>query len=142
MAKRSTIGENPLDAVMQENPLDTVVPDLSVAARAGRGQPAPELPPQAQARFQDLEADLKALRLEASGIKVAAAEAASAKAGVAGLQGELTRLRHEVDQLKAGAAPLNALQAEVDQLKEELARIRAAVSGPGDLPWWMRGKKK
>ena len=45
MAKRSTIGENPLDAVNQEHPLDTVVPDLSVAARSGRGQPAPEIAP-------------------------------------------------------------------------------------------------
>ena len=44
MAKRSTIGENPLDAVNQENPLDTVVPDLSAVTRAGRGQPAPEVP--------------------------------------------------------------------------------------------------
>ena len=35
MAKRSTIGENPLDAVNQEHPLDTVVPDLS--GRTGRG---------------------------------------------------------------------------------------------------------
>ncbi len=33
MAKRSTIGENPLDAVMPENPLDTVVPDLSALAQ-------------------------------------------------------------------------------------------------------------
>ena len=36
MAKRSTIGENPLDAVNHEHPLDTVVPDLS--ARTGRGR--------------------------------------------------------------------------------------------------------
>ncbi len=36
MAKRSTIGENPLDAVNQDHPLDTVVPDRSAAARAGR----------------------------------------------------------------------------------------------------------
>ena len=42
MAKRSTIGENPLDAVIRENPLDTVVPDLSVVTKAGR-MAAPEL---------------------------------------------------------------------------------------------------
>ena len=45
MAKRSTIGENPLDAVNQEHPLDTVVPDLSAVARTGRGQPPPEVDP-------------------------------------------------------------------------------------------------
>ena len=67
MAKRSTIGENPLDAVNQEHPLDTVVPDLSVAARSGRGQPAPELAPEVQERLQELEAGLKALRTRTDG---------------------------------------------------------------------------
>ena len=45
MAKRSTIGENPLDAVNQENPLDSVVPDRSAMTRGGRGQSAPEVDP-------------------------------------------------------------------------------------------------
>ena len=61
MAKRSTIGENPLDAVNQEHPLDTVVPDLSAAARTGRGQPPPEVSPEVQARLAELEAGLKTL---------------------------------------------------------------------------------
>ena len=141
MAKRSTIGENPLDAVIQENPLDTVVPDLTVAGKAGRGQPAPEVPPEVQERLQELEAGLKALRPEVAKVKTSAAEAASLKAEVGGWQGELAKLRREVDQLKLEAAAVKALQAEVTQIKEELAQIRASA-GPGDLPWWMRGKKK
>ena len=139
MAKRSTIGENPLDAVNQEHPLDTVVPDLS--ARTGRGQPPPEVDPEVQARLAELEAGLKTLRAEVAGLKTVAAEAAALKATIAGLPGELAGLRREVDQLKAEAAAAKALQAEVTQFKAELAQIRASA-GPGDLPFWMRGKKK
>ena len=124
MAKRSTIGENPLDAVNRENPLDTVVPDLSAMTRTGRGQPPPEVAPEVQARLAELEAGLKTLVAEAAGLKTVAADAASLKATVAGLPGELAGLRREVDQLKA-----------------ELAQIRASA-GPGDLPFWMRGRKK
>jgi ribosomal protein L29 len=138
MAKRSTIGENPLDAVNQEHPLDTVVPDRS--ARSGRGQP-PEVDPEVQARLAELEAGLKTLRAEMTGLKTAAAEAAALKATIAGLSGEVTGLRREVDQLKAEAAAAKALQAEVIQFKAELAQLRASAA-PGDLPFWMRGKKK
>jgi chromosome segregation ATPase len=139
MAKRSTIGENPLDAVSQEHPLDTVVPDFS--ARTGRVQAPPEVDPEVQARLAELEAGLKTLRAEMTGLKTAAAEAAPLKATMAGLSGELAGLRREVDQLKAEAAAAKALQAEVTQFKTELAQIRASA-GPGDLPFWMRGKKK
>jgi len=138
MAKRSTIGENPLDAVTQENPLDTVVPDLSVVAKSGRGQTAAELALEVRERLQELEAGLKALRTEAAGVKAAAGEVAALKSGVAGCQGELARLGREIDQLKAAAAAAGTLQAEMAQLKGELAQLR----GPGDLPWWMRGKKR
>ena len=141
MAKRSTIGENPLDAVNHENPLDTVVPDLSVVARTGRGQTPPEVPPEVQTRLAELEAGLKTLRAEVPGLKTAAVEAASLKATIAGLSGELAGLRREADQLKTEAAAAKALQAEVSQFKAELAQIRASA-GPGDLPFWMRGKKK
>ena len=141
MAKRSTIGENPLDAVNQEHPLDTVVPDRSAATRTGRGQPPPEVDPEVQARLAELEAGLKTLVAEVAGLKTAAAEAASLKATIAGLSGELAGVRREVDQLKAEAAAAKALQAEVTQFKAELAQIRASA-GPGDLPFWMRGKKK
>ena len=137
MGKRSTIGTNPLDAVNQENPLDTVVPDLAMAARTGRGQPAPEV----QERLQELEAGLKALRTEVAGLKAAAAEAASLKGTIAGLPADMAGLRREVEQLKAEAAMVKALQAEVTQLKDELAQLRASA-GPGDLPFWMRGRKK
>jgi capsule polysaccharide export protein KpsE/RkpR len=141
MAKRSTIGENPLDAVNRENPLDTVVPDLSVMARTGRVQAPPEVPAEVQARLVELEAGLKTLAAEAAGLKTVAAEAAALKSAIAGLPGELAGLRREVDQLKSEAAAAKALQAEVTQFKTELAQIRASA-GPGDLPFWMRGKKK
>ena len=141
MAKRSTIGENPLDAVIQENPLDTVVPDLSAVTRGGRGQPAPEMPPEVQARLQELEAGLKALRTEVAGLKAVAGEAASLKGTIAGLPGELAGLRREVDQLKAEAAAVKALQAEVTQLKDELARLRASA-GPGRPPLLDAGQEE
>ena len=73
--------------------------------------------------------------------EVAAADAAALKASVAGLPNELAGLRREVDQLKAEAATAKALQAEVIQFKAELAQLRASAA-PGDLPFWMRGKKK
>ena len=141
MAKRSTIGENPLDAVNQEHPLDTVVPDLSVAARGGRGQSPPEVSPEVQARLQELEAGLKALRTEVAGLKATTGEGASVKGTVTQLQGELAGLRREVEAFKAEAPAIKALQAEVTQFKGDLAQIRASA-GPGDLPFWMRGKKK
>jgi len=141
MGKRSTIGTNPLDAVNQENPLDTVVPDPSAVTRTGRGQPPPEVDPEVQARLQELEAGLKALRTEVAGLKAAAAEAASLKGTIAGLPADMAGLRREVEPLKAEAAAVKGLQAEVTQLKDELARLRASA-GPGDLPFWMRGKKK
>jgi len=141
MAKRSTIGENPLDAVNQDHPLDTVVPDLSAVARTGRGQAPAEVPPEVQARLAELEAGLKTLRAEVAGFKTVATEAAALKGTVAGLSGELAGLRREVDQLKAEAAAAKALQAEVSQFKAELAQVRASAA-PGDLPFWMRGRKK
>jgi prefoldin subunit 5 len=141
MAKRSTIGNNPLDAINQENPLDTVVPDLAMATRTGRGQPATEVPLEVQERLQELEAGLKALRTEVAGLKAAAAEATSLKGTIAGLPADMAGLRREVEQLKAEAAAVKALQAEVTQLKDELAKLRASA-GPGDLPFWMRGRKR
>jgi predicted RNase H-like nuclease (RuvC/YqgF family) len=135
MAKRSTIGENPLDAVIQENPLDTVVPALSVAAKTGRGPAAPELAAEVQKRLQELEAGLKTLRAEVEGLKASAGEAAS-------LKGELARLRPEVEQLKTEAGAVSGLKAEVTRLKEELVQVQAASAGPGDLPWWMRRRRK
>jgi len=141
MAKRSTIGENPLDAVIQEHPLNTVVPELSAVTRGGRGQTPPELDPEVKTRLAELEAGLQRLVSEVAGFKTTAAEAASLKGTIAGLPNELAGLRREVDQLKAEAAAALALQAEVIQFKAELAQLRASAA-PGDLPFWMRGKKK
>lgn len=141
MAKRSTIGENPLDALVQENPLDTVVPDLSIVTKTGRGQQAAEALAEIQERVLAMEGGLKTLGTQVAATKAAAMETASLKGAVDKAQVELAQLRREVDQLTALAAAGKALAAEVALLKEELAQIRAAT-GPGDLPWWMRGKKR
>lgn len=141
MAKRSTIGENPLDAMIQDHPLDVVVPDLSVAAKSGRGQAGAEALSELQERVAALEGGLKSLGTQVTAVTVAVTAAASLKGAVGGVQEELPRLRREVERLAADATVAKALEAEVTLLKEELAQIRAAA-GPGDLPWWMRGKKK
>jgi predicted nucleic acid-binding Zn-ribbon protein len=142
MAKRSTIGENPLDALVQENPLDTVVPDLSVVARSGRGQPNAEALSEVQERLAALEAGFKTLKSEVmAGYTAATTAAASLKGAVGGVQEELARLRKEIEQIKAEAPAGQALAAQMAQLKEELAKVRSSAA-PGDLPFWMRGKKK
>jgi hypothetical protein len=141
MAKRSTIGENPLDAVVQENPLDTVVPNLAVVAKAGRGQPNAEALAGIQERVLALEVGLKTLENQMAATQAAATDAASLKGAVGAVQEELARLRREVERFSADAAAARALEAEVNLLRGELAKFRA-VAGPGDLPWWMRSKKK
>lgn len=141
MAKRSTIGENPLDAVVQENPLDTVVPDLSVVAKTGRVHPTAEALAELQERVLALEAGLKTQKTQVAAATTAVTEAASLKGALGRAQEELAGLRREVERLATEAAAAKALEAEVTLLKGELAHIRAAA-GPGDLPWWMRGKKK
>ncbi|MFZ5450830.1 MAG: hypothetical protein ACOZF2_02990 [Thermodesulfobacteriota bacterium] len=65
MAKRPTIGENPLDAVVAENPLDAVVP-LSGPKTKARQAPPTEPDPEAQKRLAVLEAEVKALQGEIS----------------------------------------------------------------------------
>jgi hypothetical protein len=142
MAKRSTIGENPLDAMIQDHPLDSVVPDLSVVAKTGRGQAGAQALSELQERVAALEVGSKTLKSEVmAGYTAATTAAASLKGALAGAQEDLARLRREVERLTGEAAAAKALAAEVTLLKEELAQIRAA-GGPGDLPWWMRGKKK
>jgi chromosome segregation ATPase len=132
MAKRSTIGENPLDAVRSESPLDAVVPDLS-APRPGRAQ---ELAPEVKERLEKMEAGLKAAAAEAAQLRGWIAplkdEAGRATADVAQLKSELTRLSGELSRLKG----------ELDGLKAELAQLRAAGRTPSDIPWWMGGRKK
>ena len=141
MAKRSTIGENPLDALIQENPLDTVVPDLSVVAKSGRAQSTAESLGDLQERVLALEAGFKTLGTQVAAASAAATAAGALKGALGGVQEELARLRGEVSRLAADAAAAKALEAEVSLLKGELAQVRAAA-GPGDLPWWMRGKKR
>ncbi len=141
MAKRSTIGENPLDAVVRENPLDTVVPDLSVVARTGRAQLTAEALAELQERVLALEAGFKTLGTQVAAATAATTEAAALKSALGGAAEELARLRQEVERLAADATAAKALEAEVTLVKGELAQVRAAA-GPGDLPWWMRGKKR
>ena len=84
MAKRSTIGENPLDALVQDHPLDTVVPDLSVVARTGRGHTAAAALSELQERVVALEADLKTLKTDMMAGYTAATTAAATLKGVSG----------------------------------------------------------
>ncbi len=62
MAKRPTIGENPLDAVMAETPLDAVVPLAGPQTGKHPEEPAPEV----GKRLAALEAEVKALKGEIS----------------------------------------------------------------------------
>jgi len=70
MSKRRTIGENPLDAVVSGNPLDTVVPG-PLSSRAGR--PVPAEPP-ADERLEQLEADIRKLRMQIAEVRMELAE--------------------------------------------------------------------
>ena len=65
MAKRPTIGENPLDAVVAENPLDAVVP-LSDPKTEARPAPPAEPDPETKKRLAVLEAEVKTLHGELS----------------------------------------------------------------------------
>lgn len=62
MAKRPTIGENPLDAVMAETPLEAVFPGAGPQAGRSPEEPAPEV----KKRLGVLEAEVKALKGEIS----------------------------------------------------------------------------
>ncbi len=65
MAKRPTIGENPLDAVMAETPLDTVLPVGGPQA----GRPPEEPSMEVKKRLAALEAEVKVLKGEISLLK-------------------------------------------------------------------------
>jgi septal ring factor EnvC (AmiA/AmiB activator) len=132
MAKRSTIGENPLDAVRQESPLDAVVPDPS-APRFGRAQ---ELSPEVKERLEKLEA----------GLRAAVAEAAQLRGWVAPLKEETAKATTQAAQLKSELAGLSAevsrVTGELAGLRAELAQLKTASRTPSDIPWWMGGRKK
>jgi hypothetical protein len=70
MSKRSTIGENPLDAVVSGNALDTVVPG-PLGAPAGRPAMAE---PASDERLEQLEADIKKLRVQVAEVRMELAE--------------------------------------------------------------------
>jgi hypothetical protein len=68
MAKRPTIGENPLDAVMVDTPLDAMVP--LAGPKPDKPQPPPAEPsPEVEKRLAVLEAEIKALKGEISLLK-------------------------------------------------------------------------
>ncbi len=133
MAKRSTIGENPLDLVRGESPLDAVVPDLSAPRPPGRPQ---ELAPELKERLDRLE----------SGLRAATAETAQLRGWLAPQKDEAGRVKGEMAQLKSElsrlATEVSRLAADFSNLKTELTQIKTASKSPGDLPWWMGGRKK
>lgn len=69
MSRRSTIGENPLDAVVSGNPLDAVVPGPR-GAPAGRSAAEPA----SDERLEQLEADIKKLRMQIAEVRMELAE--------------------------------------------------------------------
>jgi chromosome segregation ATPase len=134
MAKRSTIGENPLDFLVSENSLDTVVPGPEAASRATK----------LDERLDRFEAGIGALQAEVAGVKNLMPESHRAQAETAQLQGELARMKGELERLTATIPPLQAelapLKTKVAALQAEVAQLRARMT-PSDIPWWM-GKKK
>ena len=74
MAKRPTIGSNPLDALMPESHLDTVVPDL-LAGPPKVKAPLPEGGKDMQARLAALETENQALREQVEELKKRLAQA-------------------------------------------------------------------
>jgi multidrug resistance efflux pump len=74
MAKRPTIGSNPLDALLPESHLDTVVPDLLTSSSKAKA-PLPEGEQEMQARLAALEAENQALRAQVEELKNRLAQA-------------------------------------------------------------------
>jgi predicted RNase H-like nuclease (RuvC/YqgF family) len=62
MAKRATIGENPLDEIVPETHLESVISTGSPRTARPREEPAPET----RERLAALEAEIKALKKEIS----------------------------------------------------------------------------
>lgn len=112
MSKRRTIGENPLDAAVQGNPLDEVIPHLGTAAA---GEPAPPLLAQ---EVQEARQRLAALEVENQSLKQ---ELAQAKA-------QLDRLAALEEQDQASRRRLTELEGENQGLKAELAQAQEALS--------------
>lgn len=141
MAKRSTIGENPLDAVLRDNPLDTVVPEVA-AAGLGR-QRWPEIMAALQGQVEALSHGLAQVQAEMARVQD---ELRRAHGEMPALQKEVGRLNGEVAALKgfdskALAAEMAQVKSQLSAIGEHVARFMASSRPPSDLPWWM-GKKK
>lgn len=74
MAKRPTIGSNPLDALMPESHLDTVVPDLLTSPPKAKAR-LPEGEQDMPARLAALETENQALREQVEELKKRLAQA-------------------------------------------------------------------
>jgi len=99
MAKRRTIGENPLDAAVTGTPLDAVVPDPKAAARAGRAQAEEELKESLAQAVKESQARVDAL------IKETKEALARLEAESLGLKGEVAQLKAELAKLQTKARP-------------------------------------
>lgn len=69
MAKRPTIGNNPLDALMPESHLDSVVPDILTKPPKGKTPPKPAKEERPPPRPAASEAENLALREEVERLK-------------------------------------------------------------------------
>jgi predicted nucleic acid-binding Zn-ribbon protein len=132
MAKRSTIGENPLDIPVAGNSLEAVVPQA--ASRPARLE---ERLDRLEAGLADVKSETAAVKALEPGIGRAVREAAQLRTELARISEELDRLKAALPQLKDLLAPL---KAEVEGLKQQVAQLQARL-GPSDLPWWMRGRR-
>jgi len=74
MAKRPTIGRNPLDALLPESHLDAVVPDLLAGAPAAREPLQREKVEDLRDRLASQEAEIQALRDEVAKLQGKPAE--------------------------------------------------------------------
>jgi len=96
MAKRRTIGENPLDAVTPGTSLDAVVPDPKAGARA---RAEAEIKESLAKAAQESQAHLDAL------IKETKEALARLEAESLALKGEVAQLKAELMKLQAKAPP-------------------------------------
>jgi predicted nucleic acid-binding Zn-ribbon protein len=69
MAKRPTIGKNPLDTLVAESHLDAVVPDLFTSQPQKQAPPKPEGAGDLQAKLAAREAENQALQKEVEKLK-------------------------------------------------------------------------
>ncbi|MBM4273062.1 MAG: hypothetical protein FJ134_01155 [Deltaproteobacteria bacterium] len=111
MAKRRTIGENPLDVTVQGNALDEVIPHLGPGAGGEPAQPllASELQ-EARQRLEGLEAENQSLKQELTQAKA-----------------QLERLAALEEQDQASRRRLAELEGENQGLKTELAQAQEAL---------------